>query len=74
MMIRLASVLVGLAILGAAAHVNIAYTGGYNTPHAILTLAVAAGLAVLGGIWLLWARHAAGPRVPRDIKAALHRG
>ena len=26
---------------------------------------VAAGLAVLGGIWLLWARHAAGPRVPR---------
>jgi len=54
-MIRLASVLVGLAILGAAAHVNIAYTGGYNTPHAILTLAVAAGLAVgslaVGAAW-----------------------
>jgi len=54
-MIRLASVLVGLAILGAAAHVNIAYTGGYDTPHAILTLAVAAGLAVgsiaVGAAW-----------------------
>ena len=30
---------------------------------------VAAGLAVLGGIWLLWARHAAGPRVPRAAPA-----
>lgn len=31
---------------------------------------VAAGLLVLGGIWLIWARQAAGPRVPRAERRA----
>jgi hypothetical protein len=38
--------LVGLALLAAAAHVTIESTGGYGTPHAVLTMAIAAGVGI----------------------------
>ncbi len=45
----------GLAILGAAAHVTIEHTGGYQSPHAVLTIAIAAGVGIgsltLGAAW-----------------------
>ena len=46
---------VGALILGAAAHVTIEHTGGYHTPHAILTAAIALGVAAgaltIGAAW-----------------------
>ena len=46
MMLRAVSVVVGLGLLIATAHVTIEHTGGYETPHAILTMAIAIGVAV----------------------------
>ena len=54
-MLKAGSIIVGLGILAASAHVNIAFTGGYGTPHAILTIAVSSGLGIgalaLGTAW-----------------------
>jgi hypothetical protein len=47
--------IVGLGVLGAAAHVTIVSGGGYGSAHAVLTLAVAAGVgvgaAIMGAVW-----------------------
>jgi hypothetical protein len=47
--------IVGLLLLGATAHVTIAHTGGYGTPHSILTIAIAAGVGIgalcIGAAW-----------------------
>jgi hypothetical protein len=45
-MFRAVAIIVGLGVLAASAHVNIAFTSGYATAHAILTIAVAAGLGI----------------------------
>jgi hypothetical protein len=42
---RLLAIVAGALILAAVAHVTVVYTGGYGTPHAYLTLAVAFGVA-----------------------------
>lgn len=46
---------VGLGLLAATGHVTISHTGGYTTPHAILTLAIAAGVGIgalaIGAAW-----------------------
>jgi len=42
---RALSVIAGAAILAAVAHVTVIHTGGYGTPHAVLTWAVAFGVA-----------------------------
>jgi hypothetical protein len=39
----------GLALLAATAHTTIGATGGYAGPHAVLTLAIAAGVGI--GRW-----------------------
>ena len=45
----------GIALLGATAHVTIMSTGGYNSSHAVLTIAIAAGVGVaalcIGAAW-----------------------
>lgn len=55
MLIRGVSALVGFGVLAAAAHVTIEHTGGYSTPHAVLTMAVAVGVAIgaitIGSAW-----------------------
>jgi hypothetical protein len=55
MIYRGIAVLAGIAILTAAAHVTIEHTGGYGTAHAVLTMAIAGGVAVgaliLGVAW-----------------------
>lgn len=57
MTLRALATVVALALLGAAAHVNILAGGGYGTAHAhaVITLAVAAGVAVgalaIGAAW-----------------------
>jgi hypothetical protein len=38
------AVMLGLVLLGAAAHVNIHYIGAYNSPQAIMLLAAVVGL------------------------------
>jgi hypothetical protein len=45
-MIRSLALIAGLALVGAAAHVNILACGGYTQPTAIITLALAIGVAV----------------------------
>jgi hypothetical protein len=45
-MIRSLALVAGLALVGAAAHVNILACGGYTQPAAIITLALAIGVAV----------------------------
>lgn len=54
-MIRATSFVAGALVLIATANVTIRYTGGYHTPHAILTLAVAVGVmaaaCVIGKAW-----------------------
>ena len=54
-MLRGLCILFGLAILGATAHVTIEHTGGYQSPHAVLTIAIAAGVGIgsliLGAAW-----------------------
>jgi hypothetical protein len=63
--------IVGAALLGAVAHVNITSTGGYSEPHALVVLAVAAGVgcgSVFAGMaWAAGAQAArrAVRRVPR---------
>jgi hypothetical protein len=46
---------VGVALLGATAHVTVSHTGGYGSPHAVLTLAIAAGVGIgalcIGAAW-----------------------
>src|SRR5262245_6359069 len=46
---------VGFALLAATAHTTIQATGGYSGAHAVLTLAIAAGVATaalaIGGAW-----------------------
>jgi hypothetical protein len=53
--VRVVAGLVGLGVLAAAAHVTIASSGGYGSSHAVLTLAIAAGVGVgatvIGGAW-----------------------
>jgi hypothetical protein len=55
MILRAAATLVALALLGAAAHAIISHTEGYGSPHALMTLALAAGIAVgalsIGAAW-----------------------
>jgi hypothetical protein len=50
-----AAFIVGVALLGATAHVTIHHTGGYGSAHAILTLAIAAGVGIgalcVGAAW-----------------------
>ena len=46
MILRLLAVLVGLALLAATAHVTVLATGGYNDPHAVLVIAITAGVGV----------------------------
>jgi hypothetical protein len=54
-MIRPLSFVAGAAVLLATAHVTISYAGGYGTPHAVLTLAIAGGVIVaalvIGAAW-----------------------
>jgi hypothetical protein len=45
MIYRGIAILAGVTILAAAAHVTIEHTGGYSTPHAILTMAIAGGVS-----------------------------
>jgi hypothetical protein len=45
-MMRVLAIVGGLLILTCVAHVTIQSTGGYGTPHSLLTLAVAAGVGV----------------------------
>jgi hypothetical protein len=45
-LLRVAAALAGVALLAATAHVTILSTGGYRTPHAVLTLAISAGVGV----------------------------
>lgn len=53
--LRPVAFVVGVALLGATAHVTISHTGGYETPHAVLTLAIAAGVGIgalcIGAAW-----------------------
>ena len=53
--LRATAFVVGLALLGATAHITIAHTGGYGTPHSVLTIAVAAGVGIaalcIGAAW-----------------------
>ena len=53
--LRATAFVVGLALLGATAHMTIAHTGGYGTPHSVLTIAVAAGVGMgalcIGAAW-----------------------
>ena len=44
--LKLIAFLVGLALLAATAHVTIESAGGYGTPHAVLTMAIAAGVGI----------------------------
>ena len=43
---RLVVGIVGLGVLAATAHVSIISSGGYESPHAVLTIAIAAGVGV----------------------------
>lgn len=53
--LRAVAFIVGLALLAATAHVTIAHSGGYGTPHSVLTFAIAAGVGVgalcIGAAW-----------------------
>jgi hypothetical protein len=53
--LRVSAFVVGIALLGATAHVTIHHTGGYGSAHAALTLAIAAGVGVgalcIGAAW-----------------------
>ncbi len=55
MILRGFAILVGLALLAAACHATITHSGGYGTPHAYLTIAIAAGVGVgalaIGAAW-----------------------
>jgi hypothetical protein len=55
MILRCSAILVGLALLGATAHVTVSSTGGYGSTHAVLTLAIAAGVGIgslaIGRAW-----------------------
>lgn len=61
--LKITAFVVGLALLGATAHVTIAHTGGYGTPHSILTMAIAGGVAVaaisVGAAWAEWRKGVA---------------
>lgn len=62
--LRCAAFGIGLAVLAATAHVTIAYNGGYTAPGAILTMAIALGVAVaalaIGAAWSCGSRFVAG--------------
>lgn len=64
MALRRAAFGIGLAVLAATAHVTIAYNGGYTAPGAILTMAIALGVAVaavaIGAAWSCGSRFVAG--------------
>jgi hypothetical protein len=66
--LRVAAALAGVLIVGATAHVTIIATGGYSTPHAVLTMAIAAGVSVgalcIGAAW-------SGERRPLAVWLAL---
>jgi hypothetical protein len=53
--LRVVATVAGLLLLGATAHVTIEATGGYGTPHAVLTMAIAAGVGIgalcVGAAW-----------------------
>ena len=44
--LRITAALAGVALLCATAHVTIDQTGGYGTPHALLTMAIAYGIGI----------------------------
>jgi hypothetical protein len=46
MILRALAIAVGLILLAATAHIAIAQSGGYGTPHSFIVLAVAAGVGV----------------------------
>ena len=46
MILRALAIAVGLVLLAATAHIAIAQSGGYGTPHSFIVLAVAAGVGV----------------------------
>jgi hypothetical protein len=46
MILRALAIAVGLGLLAATAHIAIAQSGGYGTPHSFIVLAVAAGVGV----------------------------
>jgi hypothetical protein len=46
MILRALAIAVGLGLLAATAHISIAQSGGYGTPHSFIVLAVAAGVGV----------------------------
>lgn len=46
MTIRVLAFVIGLCVLAATAHVTIVAAGGYGSPHAVLTLAIAAGTGI----------------------------
>lgn len=58
--LRGVALVVGLAILGATAHVTIAHTGGYGSAAAVLVLAVAGGVGIAALV--IGAASAAGRR------------
>ncbi len=55
MILRIAAIVAGLGILAAATHAVVVHTGGYGTPHSIITMAIATGVAVgsitIGSVW-----------------------
>ena len=46
MLLRILAVVTGLMLLGGTAHVTVLASGGYHNPHAVLVLAIAAGVGV----------------------------
>jgi hypothetical protein len=46
MILRALAIAVGLGLLAATAHISIAQSGGYGTPHSFIALAVAAGVGI----------------------------
>lgn len=55
MILRCAAAVAAVALLAAAAHAVVTHAGGYGTPHSIITLTLAAGVAVgalaIGRAW-----------------------
>ena len=46
MILRAVAVMAGLVLLGAMAHVSVVSNGGYGTTQAVMTFAIAAGVAI----------------------------
>ena len=70
--LRATAFVVGLALLGATAHVTIAHTGGYGTPHSVLTIAIAAGVGI--GALCYWRGLGRAPQGCRALARGCNRG